>query len=155
MSECASWFTCASGSSLWLHGLSNYWVWVGPKLQFCSDLIWLMAVADSEGSLPSLWVQSNFGAYMSQPIAKRHLNSQEEGGQVDIWMAIFWEGITLPCFVCNTDAGWAYRVGPNPEIQAKISKGFSGDYGVKLIWSFIISFAITSNRAVGAKETDL
>lgn len=57
---------------------------MGPNLQFCSDHIWLMAVADSEGSLPSLQVQSKFGAYMNQPIARRHLNSREGGSQADI-----------------------------------------------------------------------
>ena len=57
---------------------------MGPNLQFRGDLIWLMAAADSEGSRPSLRVQSKFGAYMNQPIAKRHLNSREGGGQVDI-----------------------------------------------------------------------
>ena len=57
---------------------------MGPILQFRGDLVWLMAVVDSEGSLPSLRVQSKFGAYTNQPIAKRHLNSPEGGGQSDI-----------------------------------------------------------------------
>ena len=57
---------------------------MGPNLQFRGGLIGLMAVVDSEGSLPSLRVQSKFGAYTNQPIAKRHLNSREGGSQVDI-----------------------------------------------------------------------
>lgn len=40
-------------------------------------------------------------------------------------------------------------------VSKDFKKGFSEDYGIKLTWSFIISFAITSNRAVAAKETDL
>ena len=57
---------------------------MGPNLQFHGDLIGVMAAADSEGSLPSLRVQSKFRAYTNQPIAKRHLNSGEGGGQADI-----------------------------------------------------------------------
>ena len=58
---------------------------MGLNLQFHGDLIWLMAEADSEGSLPSLRVQSKFRAYTNQPIAKRRLNSRERGGgQADI-----------------------------------------------------------------------
>ena len=57
---------------------------MGPNLQFRGDLIGLMAAADSEGSLPSLRVQSKFGDYTNQPIVKRHLNSRDGGGQVDI-----------------------------------------------------------------------
>ena len=57
---------------------------MGPNLQFRGDLIGLMAAADSEGSVPSLQVQSKFGDYTNQPIAKRHLNSREGGSQADI-----------------------------------------------------------------------
>ena len=57
---------------------------MGPNLQFHGDLIGLMAAVDSEGSVPSLRVQSKFGNYTNQPIAKRHINSREGGGQVDI-----------------------------------------------------------------------
>lgn len=57
---------------------------MGPNLQFDGDLIGVMAAADSEGSLPSLRVQSKFGDYTNQLIAKRHLNSREGGGQADI-----------------------------------------------------------------------
>lgn len=57
---------------------------MGPNLQFDGDLIGVMAAADSEGSLPSLRVQSKFGDYTNQLIAKRHLNSREGGSQADI-----------------------------------------------------------------------
>ena len=57
---------------------------MGPNLQLRDDLIGLMAAADSEGSLPSLRVHSKFRDYTNQPIAKRHLNSREGGGQADI-----------------------------------------------------------------------
>lgn len=68
---------------MWLHCF-HYGVPVGPNLRFHGNLIRFTAAWDSEDSLTSLRVGSRFGIYTNQPIAKRHLNSLERGGQADI-----------------------------------------------------------------------